>query len=385
MHSRSPKSRGLLALVAVAVLAAVVAGCGGGDNESKTNTAAGSAKNFKVAVLSTGATNNRSWANSWADGAAKAAKDLGATVTMVGNVETPDQYTSQGASFAAKGYNLIIFAHGAMNDPAVKLAKQFPNVKFVQAPFEFASAKEQQAQPPNLGHVDFKQEQGSFLAGAMAGLVTKTNKVGAVYAFPFPALTRQPEAFSLGARCTNPKVTFTQKATSSFTDAALARAAASSLYDTGVDVVFSAVDQAVQGVIAAANNSSTKPAYVVAQYRDQHDLGRNVVLTSVVYNLNGVAENIIKDGVDKKIGPHYYKSYNLGNFNVGTLAPLQNLSSALTPEDKKIMATVTQAVKTGKIKVPDAVTGNPTIGKPGTAAKLDPKSLGCTTDMQKKA
>ena len=110
-----------------------------------------------------------------------------------------------------------------------------------------------------------------------------------------------------------------------------------------------------------------------------------MVLTSVVYNLNGVAENIIKDGVDKKIGTHYYKSYNLGNFNVGTLAPLQNLSSALTPEDKKIMATVTEAVKTGKIKVPDAVTGNPTIGKPGTAAKIDPKSLGCTTDMQKKA
>jgi len=387
MHSRTSKSRGLLALVGVAVVAAVIAGCGSSNNSmtSGSSTGAGANKNFKVAVLSTGATNNRSWANSWADGAAKAAKDLGATVTMVGNVETPDQYTSQGASYAAKGYNLIIFAHGAMNDPAVKLAKQFPNVKFVQAPFEFANTAEQQAQPANLGHVDFKQEQGSFLAGAMAGLVTKTNKVGAVYAFPFPALTRQPEAFSLGARCTNPKVTFTQKATSSFTDAALARAAASSLYDSGVDVVFSAVDQAVQGVIAAANNSSTKPAYVVAQYRDQHDLGRNVVLTSVVYNLTGVAENIIKDGLDKKIGAHYYKSYNLGNFKVGTLAPLQNLSSALTPEDKQIMATVTKAVADGTIKVPDAVTGSTPIGKPGAAEKIDPTSLGCTTAMQRKS
>jgi basic membrane protein A and related proteins len=385
MYSRTSKSRGLLALVGVAAVAAVIAGCGSSGNNTTSGTATGAAKNFKVAVLSTGATNNRSWANSWADGAAKAAKDLGATVTMVGNVETPDQYTSQGASYAAKGYNLIIFAHGAMNDPAVKLAKQFPNVKFVQAPFEFASAKEQQAQPANLGHVDFKQEQGSFLAGAMAGLVTKTNKVGAVYAFPFPALTRQPEAFSLGARCTNPKVTFTQKATSSFTDAALARAAASSLYDGGVDVVLSAVDQAVQGVIAAANNSSTKPAYVVAQYRDQHDLGRNVVLTSVVYNINGVAEDIIKSGLDKKIGAHYYKSYNLGNFNIGTLAPLQNLSSALTPQDKQIMATVTKAVKDGTIKVPDAVTGNTPIGKPGAAEKIDPTSIGCTTAMQRKS
>jgi len=386
MHSRTSKSRGLLALIATVVVAAVIAGCGGSSSSTSSGSStSAAAKNYKVAVLSTGATNNRSWANSWADGAAKAAKDLGATVTMVGNVETPDQYTSQGASFAAKGYNLIIFAHGAMNDPAVKLAKQFPNVKFVQAPFEFPNKAAQTAQPANLGHVDFKQEQGSFLAGAMAGLVTKTNKVGAVYAFPFPALTRQPEAFSLGARCTNPKVTFTQKATSSFTDAALARAAASSLFDSGVDVVFSAVDQAVQGVIAAANSSSTKPAYVVAQYRDQHALGRNVVLTSVVYNLNGVAENIIKDGLDKKIGAHYYKSYDLGNFQVGTLAPLQNLASALTPADKQIMATVTKAVADGTIKVPDAVTGPTPIGKPGAAEKIDPTSLGCTAAMQKQA
>lgn len=384
MHNRSSKRRGLLALVAVAVVAVVIAGCGSSDNSSSSSSTSGGAnKNVKVAVLSTGAVNNRSWANSWADGAAKAAKDLGATVTMVGNVETPDQYTSQGASFAAKGYKYIIFAHGAMNDPAVKLAKQFPNVKFIQAPFEFPNAAAQQAQPPNLGHVDFKQEQGSFLAGAMAGLVTKTNKVGAVYAFPFPALTRQVEAFGIGARCTNSKAAFTQKATNSFTDSALARAAASSLYSAGNDVVFSAVDQAVQGVIAAANNSPTKPAYVVAQYRDQHDLGPQVVLTSVEYNLNGVAEDTIKAAVDNKIGAHYFKNYNLQNFNVGTLAPLQNLSSALTPADKKIMAQITADVKDGTIKVPDAVTGKPTIGTPNSGEKIDPTSIGCTADMQK--
>ena len=80
----------------------------------------------------------RSWANSWANGVAKAAKDLGVKTTMVGNVETPDQYVAQGSSFAAKGYNLIVFAHGAMDAPAQKLARQFPKVQFVQAPFEFA-------------------------------------------------------------------------------------------------------------------------------------------------------------------------------------------------------------------------------------------------------
>jgi len=373
----------LLGMLAVIVLG-VVAGCGGDDdNGGGGGSSSAGNKDVKVALLATGAVNNRSWANSWADGAKQAAKDLGIEVTTVGNVETPDQYTQQGSSFAAKGYDLIIFAHGAMNDPAVKLAKQFPNVKFVQAPYEFVDKSEQASQPPNLGHVDFKQEQGSFLAGALAGMVTKANKVAAVYAFPFPALTRQPEAYSLGARCTNPSVKFSQKATNSFTDAALARAAASSLYSAGNDVVFSAVDQAVQGIIAAANSSSTKPAYVIASYFDQHDLGPKVVLTSVLYNLDGVAQDIIKTYVDGKIGDHWYKDYDLANGDVGKLAPYQNLSSAVSDADQKTLDTITEAVKNGDIKVPDAVTGDPTIGKPGTAAKIDPKSIGCTADMQK--
>jgi len=73
MHNRSSKRRGLLALVAVAVVAVVIAGCGSSDNSSSSSSTSGGAnKNVKVAVLSTGAVNNRSWANSWADGAAKA-------------------------------------------------------------------------------------------------------------------------------------------------------------------------------------------------------------------------------------------------------------------------------------------------------------------------
>jgi basic membrane protein A len=386
MQERKLRLPLLVGLVALTLALGALAACGDDDDDGGGGGGGGEStaqkSDARVAMLATGAVNNRSWANSWTDGVKRAGEDLGIEVTTVGNVETPDQYTQQGASFAAKGYDLIIFAHGAMNEPAVKLARQFPDVQFVQAPYQFVEEGEQASQPPNLGHVDFKQEQGSFLAGALAGLVTKTNKVAAVYAFPFPALTRQPEAYSLGARCTNPDVTFSQKATNSFTDAALARAAASSLYSADNDVIFSAVDQAVQGIIAAANSSPTKPAYVIASYFDQHDLGPNVVLTSVLYNLDGVAEDIINTYVDGKMGDHWYKTYDLNNGNVGELAPYQNLSSAVSDEDQQILDTVTEAVKSGDIKVPDAVEGSPTIGKPGSAAKIDPESIGCTAEMQ---
>jgi basic membrane protein A and related proteins len=362
----------------------LVAGCGSSSKSSSssggTAASSGSGANskIKVAVLSTGAVNNRSWANSWANGVAQAAKDLGVKTTMVGNVETPDQYVAQGSSFAAQGYNLVIFAHGAMDAPAQKLARQFPNVQWVQAPFEFANASDQLKEPANLGHVDFKQEQGTFLAGALAAMVSKTHKLGAVYAFPFPALTRQPEGFTLGARCIDPKIQVVQKATSSFTDAALARAAASSLYADGADVVISAVDQAVQGVIAAANASGSGK-YVVASYFDDSSLGPKVVLTSVLYNLGGVAESIIKSYVDKQITPHWNQQYDLANKQIGELAPNPNLAgSVVTPAMQAKLDALKAKIISGQIKVPDAVTGSPTIGtKVGSGMTIDPKSIGC--------
>jgi len=388
-----------MALGAIGALFGGVAGCGSSSSSSSTassstpasttaatdTTAAATDKNkdVKIAVLSTGAVNNRSWANSWADGAKKAAAETGATITMVGNVETPDQYTQQGASFASKGYNLIVFAHGAMNESAIKLAKQFPDVQFVQAPYEFAKPADQAAEPVNLGHVDFKQEQGSFLSGALAGMVTKSNKVAAVYAFPFPALTRQPEAFSLGARCVNPSVQFVQKATNSFTDSALARAAASSLYSAGNDVIFSAVDQAVQGVVAAANSAATKPVYVVASYSEQHDIGPDVVLTSVLYNLGGGLENIVKAYLADELGKNWYASYDLKD-GVGELGTLAN-GLTLTAAQQKNMDDIKAAILSGDIKVPDGVTGTNPIGlKVGAGAAIDPASLGCTPAMQVK-
>jgi basic membrane protein A len=308
---------------------------------------------------------------------AKAAKDLGVKTTMVGNVETPDQYVQQGSSFAAKGYNLIVFAHGAMDAPAQKLAKQFPKVQFVQAPFEFVNDAARKKEPPNLGHVDFKQEQGTFLAGALAAMVSKTKKLGAVYAFPFPALTRQPEGFTLGARCVDPNITVVQKATNSFTDAALARAAASSLYSDGADVIISAVDQAVQGVIAAAN-AGGGGKYVVASYFDDASLGPKSVLTSVLYNLNGVAEDIIKSYTDKSITSNWYKEYTLADGKVGELAPNPALSSVVTPAIQAKIDALKAKIVSGQIKVPDAVTGSPTIGgKVGSGMKIDPKSIGC--------
>ena len=366
-----PRSRlKVLALLAGATAAAMA---------TVLATAASTApkKQYSVALLTTGAINNRSWANAWADGVRKAGKDFNVKVTLVGNLDAPDQYVSQGSSFAAKGVDMIIMAHGAQQAAAVKLAKQFPKVKIVQFPFEFKTYAEQvKSEPPNVGHGDVEQQYGAFLAGVLAGLMTKTGKIAAVYAFPFPALTRQPEGFYLGAKCVNSKVQFAQKQTGSFTDAALSRAAASSLISDGADIVFSAVDQAVQGVVQAAATAPHK-SYAIASYYDDHSLNPKVVLTSVLYNLQGAGYDLVRRLVKGQLPDHFYRSYNLKNAHVGELAPFYNLSSQVPASVKATLASVRQKVINGQIKVPDETQGSPTIGTVGSGAKIDVKSLGC--------
>ena len=306
-------------------------------------------------------------------------------VTLVGNLNTPDQYLAQASAFGSKGYNLIIIANGGVGNADLQAAQHFPKTKFVQAPFEFATAAAAKArnEPANLGHIDAEQQQGAFLAGALAGLITKTNKVASVNGYAFPALTRQPEAFSLGGYLAgvreriaayraglDPRLGTVYHRRRMFEESVTAIAESISSY-------LEMEQQAAQGMFQAAE-AAPRPTYVIPSYFDSHSQAPKVVLTSVLYNLQGVASDLIKLGMQGKIGSNFYKDYTYKNIGVGKLAPFYNLASAVSPAAKAGLAKVTSEVLSGKIKIPDETTGKPTIGTPNSAQKIDVKSLGCT-------
>jgi basic membrane protein A len=333
---------------------------------------------YQVAVLFPGTSNDGSWGQAWSEGATSGGKEYNAKVTLVGNLNTPDQYLAQATAFGSKGYNLVIIANGGVGQADLQAAQHFPKTTFIQAPFQFPTPAAQKArnEPSNLGHIDAEQQQGAFLAGALAGLITKTNKVASVNGYAFPALTRQPEAFSLGARCVNSKVTFTQKYINSWDDTALAKAAAQAFISDGADVLFSATDQASQGMFQAAE-AAPRPTYVIPSYFDSHSQAPKVVLTSVLYNLQGVAADLIKRGTQGKLGPHFFRDYTYKNIGVGKLAPYYGLASAVPASAQAGLAKIKADVLSGKIKIPDETVGSPAIGTPDSAKKIDVKSLGC--------
>jgi basic membrane protein A len=362
--------RTIVPLLAIVVIGVAAAGCGSSSGGSSGSSDSGP----KVAVLTVGTQDDSRWGQSLYQGADAAAKAGDADFQYTGNLESPDQYVSQASSFASQGYPLVILANGGVAKAAVQLAKQFPDTTFCQGTYQ-PSPSEAASEPPNVCHFDVEQQEPSFLAGVVAGLATKTNTVGAIAAFQFPALVRQPEAFNLGARCVNPKVKFVQKYINSFTDVAFAKAATLSLMNQGADVIYSVTDDATEGVYAAAR---TKPGtWVIPQYYDSFTKAPDVVLTTVQFELDKAVTALLEQAASKEgLGDNFFQSYDIQD-GYGSLAPFHANAKALSAADKEKLAEITADVEDGTIAVPDEIEGDLPLGTVGNGSKIDPQSIGC--------
>jgi basic membrane protein A len=130
----------------------------------------------------------------------------------------------------------------AQENALASVAPKYPNVKF--------AIIDGDVKDPNVRSIVFNEEQGSFLAGYLAGLVTKTNKIGFVGGQKIPLIEKFEAGYEAGAKTSNPAVTvLPAKYTESWDDTAQGKAAALTLYNGGADVVYHAAGRCGLGVI----------------------------------------------------------------------------------------------------------------------------------------
>ena len=135
---------------------------------------------------------------------------------------------------ASQGNKLIFGTTFGYMEPMLKVAKDFPDVKFEHAT-GYKTA-------PNMAVYETKTFEGAYLAGVLAGKTTKTNKLGVVASFPIPEVIRNINAFTLGAQSVNPAVTTRAVWVSSWFDPAKERDAAMTMIGQGVDVLIQNTD-----------------------------------------------------------------------------------------------------------------------------------------------
>lgn len=199
----------------------------------------------------------------------------------------------------------LIIGNGFLLEPAVEtVAKKNPSAKFLLVDSVLLDAENKPYTLPNVRTVTFKANEGSFLVGALAGLVSKTGKVGFVGGMELSLIKAFEAGFRAGVRSTNPNAEKSLMAvyTGSFNNVAAGKQVAQDLLKKGADVIFQAAGSDGLGVIQAVKEAKAagKEVYVIGVDSDQSHVAPEVVLTSMLKHLDVAIYNACRDVAEGK-------------------------------------------------------------------------------------
>ena len=135
---------------------------------------------------------------------------------------------------ASQGNKLVFGTTFGYMEPMLKVATDFPDVKFEHATGYKTAA--------NMRTYDSRTYEGAYMAGVIAGSMTKSNKLGVVASIPIPEVIRNINSFTLGAQSVNPKITTSVVWVNGWFDPPKETEAATSLINGGADVLFQNTD-----------------------------------------------------------------------------------------------------------------------------------------------
>jgi len=228
-------------------------------------------------------------------GAMRAAKELGARVRFVEPGEGSDREAGL-RLLAAEKMDLVVGVGFIFTDDLTELAKEYPNVAFAGVDFAVSIGKDGQPlpPPPNLAALKFREEQGSFLVGALAALVGNSQKVGFVGGMDSPLIHKFEAGYRAGVKqvCPDCEVIaqYAGVTPEAFRNPGRGKELALSQYQQGVNVIYHASGSTGLGVFEAARTMNKMGIGVDA---DQFKEAPCCVLTSMVKRVdNAVFESI---------------------------------------------------------------------------------------------
>ena len=269
-------------------------------------------------------------------GGERAAEELGIEWKVLESSTAADYETN--LTLAVEQGDIAVPNGFLLEDAVNVVAPQFPDKYFV-----FIDAV---AEHENVQNYLFKENEGAFLAGILAGLVTETNKVGMVGGIRVPPVMRYEVGFAAGVMTTNPDAVFTASYADDFEDPALGKDLSLALYNNGNDIVLSAAGRTGTGVFDAAVELGPGN-WVSAADTDQAHLGPE---NQLAYVKKGVDEAVFK-GIQHVVDGDFVGGiFDLGLADGGT--DLLGISDVIDPSYADVVETYKQAVIDGTIVVP---------------------------------
>ena len=276
---------------ALAVFLAITLGACSGSSD---NSAASSTRQFKVALLTPGPISDKSWNGGAYEGLMAIKDSLGADVSHI-QTKTPAEFEENFRQYGARKFNLV-FGHGfEFQDAALRVAPDFPNTVFITTSGTSVAK--------NVGGAEFAFEEPSYLAGMVAGRMTKSNVLGMIGGTELPPVKRSFEAFEQGARSVNPNVRVVVSYIGNWDDVSAGKEQAIAQISRGVDIIFQNADAAGLGVFQAVKEA--KDVRIIGSNANQNDIAPEHTLGSVVIDLPHafllIAREVQKPGFAGKV------------------------------------------------------------------------------------
>ncbi len=253
-------------------------------------------------VFDVGGRGDKSFNDSAYNGLQRAIKNLGIEAQYVEPGEGADRSSALNR-LAAQNFDLIIGIGFIFTDDITNVAKKHPERKFAGVDFVVNQDKDGKDIPPpsNVAALKFREEEGSYMAGVLAALKTKTNKIGFIGGMDIPLIHKFESGYKSGAKMINPNIevisNYAGVTGAAFKDPAKGKELATSQYNNGVDIIYHASGSTGLGVFEAARNLKK---LAIGVDSDQYSEAPGFILSSMVKKVDVAIYDIIKDTIDGK-------------------------------------------------------------------------------------
>jgi len=325
------------------LMVAVLAACGANKNEAgDTNNAAGGAEKKKIALVLPEKIGVNKFFVLMDEGFRKAGTEFGADVKVIESTD-PAGFEQNLRAAVSENYDLIITATFQAEDALNKVAVENPDKAF--------AVIDTTVDQPNVRSVMFREHEAAYLMGALAGLSTKTNTVGAVVAMDAPLLKKYTSGFEQGLKSTNPDAKFLVNYVGGFADPVKGKELALLQNSKGADFIAGMAAVGDNGVFDAAKE---KGFYTSGQDTDRTEEDPEHIVLSQLKGTDAVAYETVKAFVE---GTFEYgvADYGLKEDGVGltfvTRDSKSPLSAFIGQENVDKVKAIAEDIKSGKIVV----------------------------------
>ncbi|MGL5000306.1 MAG: BMP family lipoprotein [Cetobacterium sp.] len=291
-------------------------------------------------VLSTGGLGDKSFNDSAYRGLEMAKKDLGIEFKYV-EPESALEDEDYLREYADADYDFIIGVGFPMKDAIENVSRDYPDTKFAMI--------DNTTTESNVKNLLFKEDEGSFLMGALAAMMSKNGVIGFVGAIDIPIINKFKNGYEQGAKYVNPNIKVLSSylgGTTAFNDPLKASEMAKMQIKQGADVLYHAAGGSGLGVLSAAKDNGV---YGIGVDSDQDDFAKGTILTSMMKNVDIAVYNAVKSILDNEFkGGDFY--YGLSENGVGT-TDFRNTKDIIGTEKMEKLKTIIEKIKSKEITI----------------------------------